>query len=509
MVLVLDGFLDAGNAAARGRPAPRRPRRGRSAWSRPSTSTQFHDYRARRPGHVVRPRPLRGLRRAPAGRPAARTTPAARRTSCSAAPSRTTAGRRFARAVREVVERFGVTRVVEHGRRCRWRCRTPGRSRSPTTPTTPTCSSARARGAASCGSRAAPRRCSRSGWGSGATTRWASSRTSRTTSPSSTTRRRPRALLEHVEQAGRLTVDLSELLREAEDREAEIAPLPRGQRRGRRGRARPSSSSTTRSSAPRRAAAACSPSDQPLPTGEEIGQQFEQFLAGLDGPDPTALTRDRDPPSSQEPACPPPPTSSSRCSTSRTSTSTCSAAASPTPTLQRVFGGQVAAQALIAGDPHRRPGVRARTRCTPTSCARATRRSRSSTTSSGSATAARSRTRRVVARQHGRPIYYLTANFQRPEDGLRAPGRDARRDPARGGHRPRRDRSGSRRPRAAPTEWEREWAALDVRYVGNSRPGPARGPEPAGARAGCGSGSTATCPTTRCSTSRRSPTPAT
>ena len=29
--------------------------------------------------------------------------------------------------------------------------------------------------------------------------------------------------------------------------------------------------------------------DEPLPTGEEIGQQFEQFLAGLDGPDrPTA-----------------------------------------------------------------------------------------------------------------------------------------------------------------------------------------------------------------------------
>ena len=27
-------------------------------------------------------------------------------------------------------------------------------------------------------------------------------------------------------------------------------------------------------------------------------------------------------------------------------------------------------------------------------------------------------TRRVVARQHGRPIYYQTANFQKPEDGL-------------------------------------------------------------------------------------------
>ena len=26
-------------------------------------------------------------------------------------------------------------------------------------------------------------------------------------------------------------------------------------------------------------------SDEPLPTGEEIGQQFEQFLAGLDAPD--------------------------------------------------------------------------------------------------------------------------------------------------------------------------------------------------------------------------------
>jgi hypothetical protein len=26
-------------------------------------------------------------------------------------------------------------------------------------------------------------------------------------------------------------------------------------------------------------------SDQPLPTGDEIGQQFEQFLAGLSGPE--------------------------------------------------------------------------------------------------------------------------------------------------------------------------------------------------------------------------------
>jgi hypothetical protein len=25
--------------------------------------------------------------------------------------------------------------------------------------------------------------------------------------------------------------------------------------------------------------------DEPIPTGEEIGRQFEQFLAGLDGPE--------------------------------------------------------------------------------------------------------------------------------------------------------------------------------------------------------------------------------
>ena len=36
---------------------------------------------------------------------------------------------------------------------------------------------------------------------------------------------------------------------------------------------------------PRRPGRACSPRDEPLPTGEEIGQQFEQFLAGLDQPD--------------------------------------------------------------------------------------------------------------------------------------------------------------------------------------------------------------------------------
>ncbi|SED06244.1 acyl-CoA thioesterase-2 [Nocardioides exalbidus] len=90
-------------------------------------------------------------------------------------------------------------------------------------------------------------------------------------------------------------------------------------------------------------------------------------------------------------------------------------------------------------------------------------------------------TRRVSARQHGRPIYYLTANFQVPEDGfehqdrmpdvvppeqavplvdlVRAQGREQGED------------------------WEREWSALDLRYVGVSGQGlPADPDHPAQAR---------------------------
>ena len=79
-------------------------------------------------------------------------------------------------------------------------------------------------------------------------------------------------------------------------------------------------------------------------------------------------------------------------------------------------------------------------------------------------------TRRVVARQHGRPIYFMTASFQVPEDGLRAPGRDARRARAR------RTPSTSQEVVRAPVARgrggvAREWAALELRCVGDSRPG--------------------------------------
>ena len=73
-------------------------------------------------------------------------------------------------------------------------------------------------------------------------------------------------------------------------------------------------------------------------------------------------------------------------------------------------------------------------------------------------------TRRVSARQHGRPIYYMTANFQIPEPGLEhqdrmpeVPGPDEGLSLA--------ELARTHGPNG-PDEWVREWAALDVRHVG-------------------------------------------
>lgn len=99
----------------------------------------------------------------------------------------------------------------------------------------------------------------------------------------------PRAsltLLEQVELAARLTIDLSDLAAEAEEREDEIARYLAAnseigevvaaleQQYDAFARAEESGSSLLAE-------------DRPLPTGEEIGQQFEQFLAGLERPDET------------------------------------------------------------------------------------------------------------------------------------------------------------------------------------------------------------------------------
>jgi acyl-CoA thioesterase-2 len=78
-------------------------------------------------------------------------------------------------------------------------------------------------------------------------------------------------------------------------------------------------------------------------------------------------------------------------------------------------------------------------------------------------------TRRVMARQHGRPIYFMTANFQVPEDGLDHQDRMPDVPP------PEKcvsmtDIARQNSPEFLE-EWQREWAALDVRYVGTSAMG--------------------------------------
>ncbi|AIY19886.2 proteasome assembly chaperone family protein [Pimelobacter simplex] len=102
----------------------------------------------------------------------------------------------------------------------------------------------------------------------------------------------PRAslsLLEQVELAARLTIDLTEVRELAEDREDEIGRYLSAndevadvvtaleQQYDTFARAEEEGSSLLAE-------------DEPLPTGEEIGRQFEQFLAGLEGPDETGGT---------------------------------------------------------------------------------------------------------------------------------------------------------------------------------------------------------------------------
>ena len=179
----------------------------------------------------------------------------------------------------------------------------------------------------------------------------------------------------------------------------------------------------------------------------------------------------------------------------------------PDSTRQRVYGGQVAAQALIAGArTRRRDGASTCTRCTPTSCCPATTRCRSSTTSSGSATAARSPPAGSWPASTAAPIYYQTLSFQRGEEGFEhqdvmpeVKGPDEGLDLV--------DLMRGRGNEDADA-LGKEWAALDVRWLGNSPHGlePTRH-TPRGPR--CGSGSAARCPTTRSTTSRPSPTPAT
>ena len=126
-------------------------------------------------------------------------------------------------------------------------------------------------------------------------------------------------------------------------------------------------------------------SDQPLPTGEEIGQQFEQFLAGLDAPDGPGSASGAGlsvgDPTPSGPRCAPRPRDPRR---------------GPLP--RRASRPRPGPGCTAGRSPPRRwwpaPAAWTRSSCptpsTPTSCCPATTPSRSSSTSSGSATAARS-----------------------------------------------------------------------------------------------------------------------
>lgn len=152
----------------------------------------------------------------------------------------------------------------------------------------------------------------------------------------------------------------------------------------------------------------------------------------------------------------------------------------PDTRAQRVFGGQVAAQALVAAtrtvDPayvvhslhsyFLRPGD---TSVPILFEVEDLRDGRSFAT------------RRVAARQHGRPIYFQTVDFHRPEEGWE------HQDPMPEVIPPEEGMSladiVAGQPGADAEAWKREWSALDIRYVGVSGLGLPKDPaRPAQAR---------------------------
>jgi acyl-CoA thioesterase-2 len=140
----------------------------------------------------------------------------------------------------------------------------------------------------------------------------------------------------------------------------------------------------------------------------------------------------------------------------------------PETMLQRVFGGQVAGQALAATtrtvEPDRvvhsmhayflRPGD------TSVPILYDVERTRDGRSFS---------TRRVVARQHGRPIFYMSSSHQVPEDGFEH--QDLMPEVAVPEDCPELGEVLAKRTNRARDLWDREWASLDVRYVGDSRDG--------------------------------------
>ena len=278
MVLALDGFLDAGNAASRA--VQHLIDLSESRVVATFDVDELHDYRARRPpmsfvrDHYERydaPRLVVRLLRDTGGTPYL----------LLHGPEPDTRWEGFCAAVREVVERFGVSRVVGIGSvpmavphtrplAVTHHANNPGllTAESPWRGELRIPSSAQAlleirlgeAGHDALGFVAhVPHYLAQMDYPLAAVT-----------------------LLEHVEIGGRLTIDLSGLRAEAEDRAAEIgaylaaneevAEVVQALERQYDAfeRAEESGSSLLAR-------------DEPLPTGEELGKEFERFLQGLDG----------------------------------------------------------------------------------------------------------------------------------------------------------------------------------------------------------------------------------
>ena len=144
----------------------------------------------------------------------------------------------------------------------------------------------------------------------------------------------------------------------------------------------------------------------------------------------------------------------------------------PDTVRQRVYGGQVAAQAMVAATRSVDPGFRVHSLHSyfllpgdyNVPIIYDVERIRD-----GKSFA----TRRVLARQHGRPIYYQSLNFQRPEDGLEHQDAMPEVKPPEEGL----DMMELMQERGSDDGLSKEWAALDVRWLGSSRYGMEPDPE--------------------------------
>ena len=136
----------------------------------------------------------------------------------------------------------------------------------------------------------------------------------------------------------------------------------------------------------------------------------------------------------------------------------------PQTSMQRVFGGQVLGQALAAASQtvdaervvHSLHGYFLRAGDTSVPIVY-----RPEVTRDGGSFSSR----RVVASQHGKPIFYMSASFQRPEPGLdhQDPMPDDVVPPEEAPRLATVLEARSGRPAA---DWDREWASLDVRLAG-------------------------------------------